>query len=207
MDVQRPRIPKGRILWRFFTGAHMDGKKRQRGRRGAVSPLYRNYFWNRYSRPRRAAWRNGIFWSLVLIAYGMTQDSGATIYGILAVTPFLGLWVSRKLLIIFTQVNRFTNSDGVPETYRSLRPKYSRRVWAIKAKIRFRVHQPLVETITDPTERAAILALNAEEHGEPITALGRPMAGMAELITTEGAPKGERRWKNRGPNGRKRVGP
>lgn len=154
-----------RLLWRFFTGSHLDGKQRRRPR-GTVLPRYTNYFWNRYSRPKRALWRNAIFWATIGFTYGLLFDRKFTSFVGLALLPFAGLAIFRKTLDSLTQVVRFQNSDGVSENYRILRPQIRQKLATLKpAKIRVKL--PDAGPVPPDLERA-IQADNAEEHGEPI---------------------------------------
>jgi hypothetical protein len=159
-----------RLLWRFFTGLHLDGKRRSRGRGAAtVLPQYSDYFWNRYSRQRRALWRNLLFWVTLLATFGLIIDRHLTIYAILAFTPFAVMFASKKLLDSLTMVTNWSDSDGVSSKYRILRPKVRRHIARLKpAKIR--VGLPDGGEVAPDVQRA-ILAENAEDHGEPITNL------------------------------------
>lgn len=166
------------VGWRFFTGAHMDGKFR-RHRNGSVLPRYRDYYWNRYSRPKRALIRNICFWVLTGFLYGAKVDWPDTKYAILCVLPF-ALWrVWVKILNAVTQKTTFTNSDQMTEVYRTLRPKWRRRIARLKlTKIRWRLPDggPV-----DPETARAVLAENAVEGGAPITMLRRMEEASAAI--------------------------
>ena len=156
--------------WRYFTGAHMDGKVR-RHRKGSVLPRYRDYYWNRYSRSRRALIRNACFWVFAAFLYGTKVDWPDTKYSVLTVMPFIGFLIFRKLVRIFTVQTRFSNSDGVEEIYRTLRPRWRRRLERLRPpKIRWRL--PDGGPISSEEARP-ILAENALEGGAPITSLRR----------------------------------
>lgn len=157
-----------RYVWRFFTGLHLDGKRRKTGR-GSVLPQYSGYFWNRYSRGRRAFFRNLMFWITLGTSYGLLFDRKITEFVLLAVSPFVLFAGCRKLLDAFTQVVNFSDTDGVTERYRIVRPKIRRWIGAHKP-IKNRVALPDGGPVPPDVARA-ILADNMEENGEPILQL------------------------------------
>jgi hypothetical protein len=60
------------ILWRFFTGAHLDGKERTNAtwfQHGTMPKHRARYFWNRIPRAHRAGYRMIMFLSLVTETY------------------------------------------------------------------------------------------------------------------------------------------
>jgi hypothetical protein len=115
------------LLWRFFSGKHLDGRHRQHGH-GGVMPRYSNYFWNRYSRRKRAVIRGTVFAVCAAIAYGRFADWRDTTYALLAVAPFA---MTRLVMIVVkaaTQVVKVTGSDGVLVRYRIVRPTVLRSI-------------------------------------------------------------------------------
>lgn len=165
--------------WRYFTGAHMDGKFR-RHRNGSVLPRYRDYYWNRYSRPKRALIRNLCFWTLAAFLYGVKVDWPDTKFAVLSVLPFIGYRVWRKLVNTVTMQTSFTNSDQVTEVYRIVRPVWRARFARLRPpKVRWRL--PDGGPVSSEDARP-ILAENAVEGGPPITALRR-MASGAEALS------------------------
>jgi hypothetical protein len=158
------------ILWRYFTGLHLDGKVRRTNRSGgSVLPRYSNYFWNRYSRRRKALWRNLFFWGIVLTMFGFSADRKLTIFALLAFTPFAGFVILRQLSSIFTQIVNYSDSDGVTEKYRVIRPQIRRRITSLKPA-KFRISLPDGGPVPPEIQRA-IMADNAEDGGEPITSM------------------------------------
>lgn len=158
-----------RLIWRFFTGAHLDGKIRNID--GRVKPMFSDYFWNRFSRRRRALWRNlGILVSGFL-TFGLFENRPMTVFCVLAFLPF-ALWsIMRKILNTLTSVTNYTDSDGVTEKYRVLRPKYARIIRRMKLP-KWRISLPDGGPVNSEDAKV-ILADNAESHGEPITGLRR----------------------------------
>lgn len=183
-----------KIIYRFSTGLHLDGKRRTTGGKyPKVLPRYKNYFWNRYSRQKRAIIRWIILGMFVGILAGFREDSKFTSFGLLAFLPFAVSAIFRKILNIFTTITRYTDSDGIPDQYRSLRPKYARWVGSLRSR-RFRLFPPATTMAADDIARS-VRAINAEEGGEPISQVMRP---LGELIANEGNPnRGRTRTINR----------
>jgi hypothetical protein len=162
-----------RTMWRFFTGLHMDGRRRHNSS-GSVLPQYSGYFWNRYGRKRKAFIRHLSFWLALGMGYGLLFQRHITEYAILAVTPFIIWWISSKILNALTQVTKFHDGDGVMETYRIVRPKV--RCWITSHKpSKWRVSLPDGGPVPPEIARA-ILAENAEDNGEPIMGMRLPKA-------------------------------
>ena len=164
--------------WRFFTGSHMDGKYRSH-RNGSVLPRYRDYYWNRYSRPKRALIRNLCFWVLVGVLYGWRTDWPDTKFAVFSVIPFLGWrgWV--KLVNVFTMQTRFTDSDQHEEVYRIMRPVWRKRIARLRPpKVRWKLPDG---GVVDPQIARTVLAENAEDGGAPITSLRRAETVSEEL--------------------------
>jgi hypothetical protein len=164
--------------WRYFTGAHMDGKIR-RHRNGSVLPRYRNYYWNRYGRGKRAAIRNLCFWVTVGFLYGYKTDWPDTKFAVVSILPFAGFIVWRRLVHIFTMQTRYSDINGNVEVYRVIRPAWRRRFARLRPpKIRWR----LPDGGPVSTEEAKpMLAENAIEGGAPITSLRRIEEAAAVL--------------------------
>ena len=164
--------------WRYFTGAHMDGKIRKH-RKGSVLPRYRDYYWNRYSRPKRALIRNLCFWTLAGILYGYKVDWPDTKFAVFSVLPFLAYRVWRKVVNAVTMQTTFTNSDQVTEVYRIVRPVWRARFARLRPpKIRWRL--PDGGPVSSEDARP-ILAENALDGGAPITMLRRMEAASTAL--------------------------
>lgn len=169
--------------WRFITGQHLDGKARRNIRSGKVKPQFRDIYWNRIGRPRRAGWRLLTFGVLAGTLIGGFEDWWLTRFVLLAVSPFLALFVCRNLWNRLARKVTSYNSDGSPEVYWTLRPKWAKRIRRIR-EFRFRpLRQPEGEVIRpESTESRAVLAEMAEDSLDPVT-------GLRRMLETEAAPK------------------
>lgn len=76
------------LALRFFSGEYLDGQVRQT-RGGVVLPKYLNYYWNRWSRGRRALWRNTIFWATASFWTGMAISEIDTLLAVGFLVSFL----------------------------------------------------------------------------------------------------------------------
>lgn len=180
------------LLYRFLTGLHMDGKTRRHPQSTKVKPQFKDWWWNRTTRPRRVAIRLAITGALLGIAIGRFADWWLTLFVLTALSPFALLVILRFIVNKLTVVTSFHDSDGAPERYRHLRPKYARRVRAIRGW-RFKIHGPTADTIQPGTpEYMNALAENAEDGLEPVTRMARPL-GIADMQAEEAAPKGKGR--------------
>lgn len=74
-----PRMTTGALLWRFTTGAHLDGKVRRNERTRHVLPHYADWYWNRWSRPKRAAVRHATWIGLALTGWGLATEWFTTV--------------------------------------------------------------------------------------------------------------------------------
>lgn len=86
-----------RFAWRFATGAHMDGRVRRNNRTGRVLPRYTDWYWNRWSRLKRAVVRHAVMLSCGLLAYGLATIELVTIVLLLSMVPFAA-WRSIKAI-------------------------------------------------------------------------------------------------------------
>lgn len=155
------------IAMRFFTGQHLDGKRRSQ--RGRVLPRYADYFWNRWSRKRRALWRNLVFWAIAGFAIGWFIDRPLALFSVAAFTPFAILWAINRGLNAVSIVVSFADSDGVTDRYRVVRPAVRRKISRVRPA-RWRVRLPDGGPVPPDLARA-ILADNAESGGSPVTSL------------------------------------
>jgi hypothetical protein len=149
------------VLWRFLTGAHMNGKKyndatfwrdaspRYRARRPAFT------WWRRKARGKRAAWR----WTFMLVAsvlaLGFAWSASVTEFALLGLSPFITVALyqnGRQLLFVET------NANG--EWYWALRPATRRAIEMLKPKKR----QPATDDI--PLEYAQAVRNELSEDGE-----------------------------------------
>lgn len=161
-----------RLIWRFFTGAHLDGRLRKH-RGGPVKPMFADIYWNRISRRKRALWRNLGFFGFWFLAFGLLTDRTLTVFCVLAILPFIFARFVKLAFNRFTMVTKATTGDGVIEEYRTLRPKYAKRIKRLKPRP-FRLQLPGPEGVTRSAtveESRTVLAVNAEDKGEPIISL------------------------------------
>lgn len=192
------------LWWRFITGLHMDGKTRRLPQTSKVKPQFHNWYWNRISRPKRAGYRISAVLIIEGIIVGRLVDWWLTSFVLLAVSPFVALWILRFLLRRFTVVTTFHDSDGAPERYRHLRPKYAKKVRAIRSK-RFKLYPPTSDTMMPGTaEYSNALAEAAEDRLEPVTRISRPL-DMGDMLTELATPKDEARGSGRGRTIRRAV--
>lgn len=91
--VQRRSSAVWTLLVRFFSGQYLDGQVRQT-RNGVVLPKYVDYYWNRWTRGRRAMWRNGIFWPAIALTIGLLVNMEYTLLALGYVVAFMAgrLW-------------------------------------------------------------------------------------------------------------------
>lgn len=191
-----------RWIWRFFTGAHMDGKLRKH-RDGPVKPMFANIYWNRIPRWKRALWRNTLFFGSGFLVFGILVNQSLTVYCFLAMIPFVIARFVKLAFNKFTTVVKSTSGDGITTEYRMIRPKYAKRLRRLKPRP-FRLHLPGPEGVTRNAtveEARTVLAVNAEEKGEPILSLqlmqgendvtDAPLSGRARNIRRK-ATRGKR---------------
>lgn len=192
------------LMYRFLTGLHMDGKTRRLAQSTKVKPQFKPIWWNRTTRPRRAGIRIGTVLVIAGIAFGRIVDWPLTSFVLLAVSPFVALAVLQFVLRKLTVVTTFHDSDGAPERYRHLRPKYAKRVRALRAR-RFKLHPPTADAIMpDTAEYRNALAENAEDGLPPVTRLSRPL-GHEDMLVELATPKDERKGSGRGRTIRRSV--
>lgn len=192
------------LLWRFFTGHHMDGKRRKNYASGKVLPQYRDYAWNRLTRPQRAWWRLLVIWALSLLGYGLVVHRAATLYVLVASIPFVVAFMLYRAVQRFTVRSNFTH-DGVTETHRTLRPKYYRRLMRLR-RWRFKLRPPTDEAIPPDWERP-IKAQLAEDGVAPVTTLRRPLQPPMDIdeLLAQNGPKDSRGATHR-RNAKRRLG-
>lgn len=189
--------PTVKILYRFITGLHLDGKQRRNFRTGKVMPQYRDYFWNRYSRPRRAFYRICGTTIVIAILYGAKQNVAATQYCLLAFVPFLVAWISAKTIRRLTQRIRYQDSSGAQSTYITLKPSIARRL--TKLRVHIRVHPPGDKPVPGEWEKP-IRAQMAEDGIAPVQSLRMPIEqprDLSELLAEQGAQTGRERTHRR----------
>lgn len=169
------------LLWRFFTGAHMNGdvyndstfwhdaSKRYQNRRHSYT------WWRRKARWKRAAWRNCFFWIPTLITLGFLWSITLTAVCLTAAMPFI-IWrlYGRIRYALFIPVVA-RQSDQVeqrwimrPKVRHALemvkRPKDKRRKPGLATPDELRPSGIRLEDI--PTELADAVRLEVSELGE-----------------------------------------
>jgi hypothetical protein len=202
-------IPAGRRgvpaivhLYRFFTGHHLDGKRRQHRQSGKVMPQYRDYYWNRYSRGRRALVRNVVFWFAAISGWLVWANERLAAFLGCAILPFVCFKLCQKLWKVWFVQTTVTDSHGVRETYWHLRPKYYRRVAKWRNR-RIKLSPPASDALPAEYERPTLAAI-AEDGGDPVTSL-RVAASVDEMIESEAKPSRTRGRTYRG-SVRRRTG-
>ena len=201
VEVKRRGVPAIVHLYRFFTGHHLDGKRRQHRQSGKVLPAYRDYYWNRYGRGKRALIRNIVFWFVSIFGFIFWRNQRLAEWLLCAFLPFAGWWVCRKARKHFFVQTSTTDSDGVPEVYWHLRPKYYRRVQKLRAR-RVKLSPPASDVMPAEFQRPTLAAI-AEDGGDPVTSL-RMATGVEQLIASEAKPT-RKRGRNYGNANRKRA--
>ena len=121
-----------KLGWRFFTGAHLNGKTyndstwrlnasiRYRTRRNAYT------WWRRKARWRRMAWRHSFFWSTILVIVGCIWSISSMAIILAALSPALLLLTYRKLRLALFMPFGSGNSDGSMNQHWMLKPSIRR---------------------------------------------------------------------------------
>ena len=193
-------IPVGKLMYRFLTGLHMDGKQRKHFHTGKVMPQYKDYFWNRYTRPRRAFLRLLISWLFIAILIGLREERALTTYLMLACVPFIGAYLWYKAVQHFTQLTKYTNGDGVEGKYITLRPKYARRL--TKLRYHIRVHAPDDKPVPADWMKPTLAQL-AEDGEAPVRQLRMPRT-LEDMLAEHGPGGREQTHKRNARRGLKR---
>jgi len=192
------------LWWRFITGLHMDGKQRRLPQTTKVKPQFHNWYWNRISRPKRAAYRISAVLIIEGIVIGRIFDWWLTSFVLLAVTPFVLLWLARFVLRKLTTVTTYHDSDGAVDRYRHLRPKYAKKVRAIRER-RFKLNPPTADTMQPGTaEYMNVLAEASEDGSEPIKRIARPL-DMSDMLTEVASPEVKTKGSGRGRTIRRSI--
>jgi hypothetical protein len=126
------------LSWRFFTGAHINGKTYNDATWWQdASPMYRKKrsaytWWRRKSRMKRAAWRHSFFWPVTLVTLGFIFFglSMLAVLGFLAPGLFYMGWNRLRLELYNPVVVRA--SDGTVSQAWILKPKWARVVKKIR---------------------------------------------------------------------------
>lgn len=94
IEVQPPRQSGTefifKLAWRYFTGAHLDGKRRTDATwtKPGSRPNYHISWWNCLPRRTRMAWRHGMFWPAILVLFGLYENWRITLWFVTALIPF-----------------------------------------------------------------------------------------------------------------------
>lgn len=162
------------LSWRFFTGAHLNGKKyndstwlQDASLRYRKMPRYYTW-WRRKSRAKRAGWRNGIFWPTlgIFIGFLLSWQSMILVLGFAA--PGTYLMVRDRIRFVFFIPLVVHGADGSVTQQFSLKPKYRRLLTKLRrpegVRIRPGVALPgeLKEGIEQPPEEIKLLAEKSE---------------------------------------------
>lgn len=164
--------------WRFFTGAHMNGKTyndatwwrdsstRYRNRRNAYT------WWRRKARLKRATWRACIYMPTALLILGFIWSTSSMEIGLLALAPFLAYVVFGRVRILLFQpyTTLATDGSGALDQHWMLKPKIRKRFRkkhrpGIATSLE-RSHKPKLVEIPPDKKRAVVHELREELDGE-----------------------------------------
>ena len=125
------------LLWRFFTGAHMNGKTYNDATWWQdASSMYRKRrmaytWWRRKARMKRASWRHCIFWPVTFITFALVFYTSSAVIVLACLGPGLcyigGMRIRRAWYLPIVA----KNSDGSVRQHWVLKPKIRRRLTAI----------------------------------------------------------------------------
>lgn len=87
----------GALLWRFATGAHLDGKVRCNLRTGRVLPHYSDWWWNRWGRGKRATARHATLVISSLAGWGLVTEWFTTVILLAFAGGIIAVHGGRKL--------------------------------------------------------------------------------------------------------------
>ncbi len=125
------------LSWRFFTGAHMNGKtyndatwfqdasSMHRKRRMAYT------WWRRKARMKRASWRNCIFWPVMLTTFLLVFYTSSAVIVLLCLAPGLSYIAGMRIRQALYLPIVAKNSDGSVRQHWVLKPKVRRRLNAV----------------------------------------------------------------------------
>jgi len=118
------------MLWRFFTGAHMNGKtyfdtlfwkdasRRYQFRQVAFSK------WKRKARVKRMAWRNAFFWPVALVTYGCIVAPDIMLIVTFWLSPVYCWYLFKYIRSVFMEEHRGTFNEGEHASWWALKRKY-----------------------------------------------------------------------------------
>lgn len=141
------------ILWRFFSGARLDGRWRPGDLPDIGTGKRKTWHGRNAKRLKKASRRNTIFWSLVVIGYGLHVEFWLTVFLIGTTIPFALFLAGRWLLRSTTRPVKIIQDDQV-EYYRVWQPFIARKLQAVKNKVR----PPVAVQNMDPDTRKAVEA-------------------------------------------------
>jgi hypothetical protein len=170
------------IVWRFFSGAHLDGAKHNDSTWWLdASPRYparKRTWWKRKSRAKRAAWRHCIFWPVLLITWAFIfYTSSALIVAVCLLPGAVFMAWGRVRLALYHPVAGI-HSDGSKRQHWILKPRVKRALARFDRNSRKRNHPGIVkksekhprkytEDIPQEWKHAVVLELAEELDGQP----------------------------------------
>jgi hypothetical protein len=173
-----------KYLWRFFSGAHMNGKTHNDATfwRDA-SPRYRvrrlaYTWWRRKARYKRVLWRNGIFWPVVILVALLIAYPSYTILALLAFSPFIAYVVFRRVRLLTHNPVTQTLADGEIVQHWIRKPWLTHAIARVKHEERKRPGlarrtelMPKTRLVPVPSEyrQAVVAELSEELEGQPPT--------------------------------------
>lgn len=183
-----PSIAVVKVTWRFFTGAHLNGKTYNDATWWLdSSPMFRRKrsaytWWRRKARMKRAAWRHAIFWPVVLVMAGVIWSLSSTLVIIGAMLPAIIFFAFKRIrFALFLPVVANDSDDGATQ-YWVLKPKYRRAIERIRRPADKRrrpglasrselERKPRLRDIPQSVKNAVALEVTPELDGQPPTQL------------------------------------
>jgi hypothetical protein len=176
------------LSWRFFTGAHMSGRKHNDSTWWHdASKRYsrqRNKYtwWKKKSRMKRATWRHCIFWPVTLLILGFIWSTSSMLFILGIMSPGLFVIIRGRVRLVFYNPVVATGSDGIVRQHWALKTRYRKFIaklfpppdtrkrpgLATEAEL---LGEPRVADIPVNLERAVRAELAEELNGQPVLEL------------------------------------
>ena len=162
------------IMWRFFSGNFMNAYEYNdatwwKDASKKYAKMRRKYtWWNRKSRMKRAAWRNAIFWPVLILTVGFLADPIGMLFILGMLSPGMYLMARKYVRLAFYLPVVGHHSDGSVKQH-----------WIMKPKVR-----RIVETVIRPSDKRSRpgLAKESELKGPDDWPQDEPMEYRAEVI-------------------------